>query len=388
MTVSANNGNAYRINSLEADPNDTPSYDARLESAFLAMKVQFLGDQGTKNPFPFPLVPIHLIPDANNPSSQPGIDPKDLVPDATSLTEAELLDPNIEPQFQVPDVPATMGVPNNFNLFPEGDPSPADVNQHGLKNCYFDAVLASMAAQNPNFVKNMVQANPDGTYTVHLFDPNGNRVDVTVNNELPMDSNGNLVGVCGPNNQGNWASIVEKAFAKYNDAYHVINFNPTGVGYDSINVADNDEGFFRVLTGVGASFTPNRIFETPEEQDAFAQKMHDAINNGQTVWATTSWPTTSTPQIIPNGDQIEAAHSYSVIDVNKDADGNWYVDLRNPWGHNSTAFGDLFDDNKHDGVVRLSISDYCKYMSEGTSIGDKSLGLPANNGWQPPGGVG
>jgi hypothetical protein len=364
----------------------TPAYDARLEAQFLAVKAEFLGTQGTKKPFPLPLTPIHLIPDSpsggSNPLTQPGTDPTSLIPDPTSLTAAELLDPNIEPQFNVPGETATMGVPSNFNLFPGGDPSPEDVNQHGVGDCFFDAVLGSLAAQNPSFVKNMVQANPDGTYTVHLFDPNGNRVDVTVNNQLPMDSKGNLVGVCGPNNQANWASIVEKAFAKYNDVYHVTD-DKTDAGYAALNLGDagaSGDSFYEALTGVTATGVGNYFFTTPEQQDAFALKMQNALNNGQTVWATTLQP-----QTMPGGVQIEGSHQYSVIGVNKDADGNWSVDVRNPWGFTPTSAG--WDDNTQDGVIRMSMSDYCKYMF-GTFIGDKSIGPPGNNGWQPPGGIG
>jgi hypothetical protein len=272
-----------------------------------------------------------------------------------------------------------MGVPSNFNPFPGGDPSPADVDQHAIGDCYLDAVLGSLAAQNPTYVKNMVQANADGTYTVHLFDLNGNRVDVTVNNQLPMDSKGNLVGVCGPNNQANWASIVEKAVAKYNDVYHGINYSPTDVGYAALNNGVNDDGFYEILTGINANYTPSDApyLKTPEQQDAFALQMHDAINNGQTVWASST-----TFQTMPDGNQIEGAHQYSVIDVNQDANGNWYVDVRNPWGHTPTIFG--WDDGKQDGVIRMSIHDYLKYMSEGTSIGDRPVGSQADNGGQPP----
>jgi hypothetical protein len=295
----------------------------------------------------------------------------------TASAIASLGDPNMEPQFNVPGAIGTMGTPSNFSLFPDGGPSPHDIDQHVVGDCFLDATLGSLAAQNPDFVKNMVQANPDGTYTVHLFDPNGNRVDVTVNNQVPLDSNGNLVGVGGPNNQANWASIVEKAFAKYNDVYHVTG-NAGESGYAALNDGGSNNNFYETLTGVTATSIPNSSFTTPAQQNALGLKMQQAINNGQTVF-------TGSPkdQTMPNGVQILGPHQYSVVDVNQDANGNWYVDVRNPWGLTPTASNPL--SNAGDGVIRMSMSEYCQYMDL-TTIGNKSIGSPTNNNWQPPGG--
>jgi Calpain family cysteine protease len=380
MSVSTNNGNPFlddyarQINALEANPNATSEYDAGLEAQFAAVKAQILGSQGAQTPSaastPNPLAPS-IDPLLHFPMPQSGSIP----PTASAI--ASLGDPNMEPQFNVPGATGTMGTPSNFNLFPDGGPSPHDIDQHVVGDCFLDATLGSLAAQNPEFVKNMVQANPDGTYTVHLFDPNGNRVDVTVNNQVPLDSNGNLVGVGGPNNQANWASIVEKAFAKYNDVYHVTG-NPGESGYAALNDGGSNNNFYEALTGVTATSIPNSSFTTPAQQNALGLKMQQAINNGQTVF-------TGSPkdQTLPNGVQILGPHQYSVVDVNQDANGNWYVDVRNPWGLTPMASNPL--STAGDGVIRMSMSEYCQYMDL-TTIGDKSIGSPTNNNWQPPGG--
>jgi hypothetical protein len=167
MTVSVNNGNtdldyARKINAFEADPNATPEDDARLEAQFSAAMVQFLGNPGTKKPFTTPLTPIHLIPDSPSPlkpihlipvspsplkpihlipDSPPGGSNSSLQPMVHEITDAlapfaSLSDPNVEPRFDGAGLIGTMGVPSNFNLFPNGDPSPEDVDQHGIGDCF------------------------------------------------------------------------------------------------------------------------------------------------------------------------------------------------------------------------------------------------------------
>jgi Calpain family cysteine protease len=370
MSVSTNTGNAFlndyarQINALEANPNATPEFDAGLEAHFAAVKAQILGTRGTQTP-------------AAGAAGLDGALAKSAGSLAKKITAAEIAslgDPSVEPQFNVPGVTGTMGTPSNFNLFPSGNPTPHDVDQHSLGDCYFDATLGSLAAQNPDFVKNMVQANPDGTYTVHLFDPNGHRVDVTVTNQVPLDSNGNVVGVSGRNNQVNWASIVEKAFAKYNDVYHVTG-NAAHSGYAAVNDGGSNNDFYEALTGVTATSIPNSSFTTSAQQDALALKMQRAIKNGQTIF-------TGSPrnQTMPDGVKLVGPHQYSVVDVNQDANGNWYVDVRNPWGGTPTDNNSI--DTTSDGVIRMSMSDYCKYM-DFTNIGNSPVGSPGNNNALP-----
>jgi len=52
---------------------------------------------------------------------------------------------------------------------PEGI-RPEGVRQGKLGSCYFHAVIAALAQSNPDLFKKMIQANADGTYTVHFAD--------------------------------------------------------------------------------------------------------------------------------------------------------------------------------------------------------------------------
>ena len=64
-----------------------------------------------------------------------------------------------------------------MDLYPFGEPVPADINQHGIGDCSALAVLAEMAYLFPDFIKSIVSDHGDGTYTVAMYDPQGKPVD-------------------------------------------------------------------------------------------------------------------------------------------------------------------------------------------------------------------
>ena len=119
-----------------------------------------------------------------------------------------------------PDLPAsaddapvtTSWVRLNGPLWGANGPSPADVGQTVLGDCYFLASVAALARSNPSLVQRMIHANPDGTYTVQFGD--GSRV--TVDSTVPLDTtrygsyeDTTAWGAGTPT----WAAILEKAYA-------------------------------------------------------------------------------------------------------------------------------------------------------------------------------
>ena len=104
-----------------------------------------------------------------------------------------------------------------ITLYPlnNGNPTPADVNQHAIGDCCMCAVFASFAYIYPDFIKSIITKEGTSTYIVKMFDPKGNPIDVVVDNKLLSKSNGECAQVSGKNDKYNWATIMEKALMKW-----------------------------------------------------------------------------------------------------------------------------------------------------------------------------
>lgn len=104
-----------------------------------------------------------------------------------------------------------------ISLYPlnNATPTPADVNQHAIGDCCMCAVLASLAYIYPDFIKSIITQKSTTSFVVKMYDPQGNPVDVAVDNKLLCKSNGECAQVSGKNGRFNWASIMEKALMKW-----------------------------------------------------------------------------------------------------------------------------------------------------------------------------
>jgi hypothetical protein len=110
----------------------------------------------------------------------------------------------------------------DVTLYPYGDPVPADVNQHVIGDCCALAVMASMAYQYPAFIKDIITDNANHTYTVKMYDPQGDPVNVTVSSKFLCNDDLNPGGVTGKHEVICWSGILEKAIMKWNSIYHTI----------------------------------------------------------------------------------------------------------------------------------------------------------------------
>lgn len=159
-----------------------------------------------------------------------------------------LLNPNNEPNMIAG---LSRWVKKTVKLYPYDDPVPADVNQHAIGDCCACAVLASLAYLYPDFIKHIITDNGDGTYTIKMYDPQGQPVDVCISNKFLCDNNGTIGQVTGKNNAVTWATILEKALIKWQTLYKV-DEGVEGIGTE--NVAP-------LFTGCGDSFSfsPNSL---------------------------------------------------------------------------------------------------------------------------------
>lgn len=211
------------------------------------------------------------------------------------------------------------------DLYPFGEPVPADVNQHGIGDCSALAVFAEMAYLFPDFIKSIIKDNGNGTYTVNMFDPQGEPVQVTVQSTFLGDDNG-IGAVSGKKGEATWASILEKAIMKWNYIYQV---NPDISGIGSEHVAP-------LFTGEGNSFA---FYPSSLSISNLKKAVDLSLEENMIVIGgfTTGGLYVGTYQTV-------TAHAYSFFLSNNSSS---LFAMRNPWGWSPGSNG------KEDGILDI-----------------------------------
>lgn len=187
-----------------------------------------------------------------------------------------------------------------------------DVAQRRYGDCSLMSSLAAIAQSDPNYIRNMIRENEDGTYSVRFYDSEGNPYwSPSVEASFPVQE-----GPCGTefnkaavssDNEELWPSIIEKAYAA---SYG---------GYDEVNEGAFPADVMRHLTG-------QEVYEFSATKDSKDQ-----------LWThLTSNDFSGNPMVVcfekSNSDlNIEDQHSYMIKDVDPDSG---LIYLYNPWGYN------------------------------------------------------
>jgi hypothetical protein len=204
-----------------------------------------------------------------------------------------------------------------------------DIGQGALGDCWLLASLGALAHHDPDTIRQLIQPNPNGTYTVTLHEPGG-PVPVTVTPEFPTDRDGYPVFAAPVEGDSlgheQWPLIVEKAYAQYHGSYGDLE------GGTPVSALAE-------LTGLDAHRESIRHLHTAAD----VQRRLDA---GQVLVANT-WDERSVP-FLDAGHTITADHSYVVLGTHGDR-----VVLRNPWGDGGHA----------PAVLELTMSDLHRYFS-------------------------
>jgi hypothetical protein len=200
-------------------------------------------------------------------------------------------------------------------LFPSGKPSVQDVNQRQIGDCSLDAQLASLAANNPGAITNMIRSSPSGGYDVSLY-VNGQKQAVHVD-----ASDINAKGTVSKDGKTDWASVIEAAVTKTLP--------------DHFAKGQSGEAMMEMLTGrkgseSGMSAGPGGV----------ADMIQKSLASGGLVSASASHDGATS-----NGQKIVGDHDYSVLGIQ-----NGMVTVRNPWGQGQA----------NGGIIQMSIDDFTK----------------------------
>lgn len=198
----------------------------------------------------------------------------------------------------------------SITLYPFGDPSPADCNQTVVGDCACIAVLASIAYMYPDYLKHIITDNGNDTYSVSLYDTEGNPVVVTVSNKVLCQDSGTIAQVTGKNSIPTWATVMEKAIMKWESVYQVENI-----------VGIRQEACAAIITGCGDSFAfAASSLYTSEMVQVFNWCMENGrITIGGFI----------TPNLLCDELYSVTSHAFTFMYTAKDG---FLFSMRNPWG--------------------------------------------------------
>jgi hypothetical protein len=256
----------------------------------------------------------------------------------TATISSELNGQNLpDPVMQADPDSGEMPVYENFSthrLFASDGPKLTDINQGRLGDCYYLAVLGSIAKTTPAFLTRHAVDLGDGTYAVR-FSRGGTETFVRVDGELPVfDSNGSLAYQNFGHDGSIWAAVYEKAYAffRHNEG----TYGSIEGGFAGSPVPVLMEGAFHDL-----GITSTTKFPIPFLQDQVLGELRAAVNSGKAVTAATS-------PLILDGTKVFKSHQYVVNNFFVNSAGKiTSVKLYNPhgvdFGGESTGDSDAFD---------------------------------------------
>jgi len=234
------------------------------------------------------------------------------LPDPTGSSDSS--QPTINPTYQ------DYGTTKLFGL--SGSPQIPDVAQGYDGDCELCSGMIELVENHSGLINSMFVNDGNGVYGVRFY-VNGKETWVTVNSELPayqgaMLYNDGLIG----NNQGLWASLVEKAYAELS-----ANGN---IGHAAVNSYNNisADTAFDVLTNLTNASNVEYLPSSSANWQSYKNIVIEALQAGNDViletGANAQDTTNSAGQTLLVGD-----HAFAVVGYDA-ASGNFIV--RNPWG--------------------------------------------------------
>lgn len=220
-------------------------------------------------------------------------------------------------------------------LFSAAGPSPDDVNQGYIGDCYFLASLSAIAKVNPSVIRKDITSGGDGTYTVK-FMLRGKAQMVRVDSDLPVWPDGNLAYAGLGAQSCTWVAVMEKAYAE---------FRTHSQSYASIDGGWMTDAFSALGLRSASVF-------------GFANSKV-LMNVVRVVTRTRQFATFATGDTITDGAPLLGDHAYEIDSVNYDNKGTPVsVRLRNPWGVDGVG-----NDGNDDGYVTITATQALHNMS-------------------------
>ncbi len=202
---------------------------------------------------------------------------------------------------------------------------PEAVRQGDVGDCYFMASVAGMANTpgGKEKIKNMIEDNGDGTYTVTF--PGDPKHPVTVDEPTQAE----LSHGAESTKDGIWVAVLEKAYAK-----HHARHSDEDHTYKTDGIGEGGYGKDALALLSGEEIDHDDLSDTSKEKTH--EKLTAAMKYGRPVVASTPHEFGEDWEIIPpmadgktDGTGIPTTHQYTVTGYDPETK---IVTLRNPWG--------------------------------------------------------
>jgi hypothetical protein len=211
-------------------------------------------------------------------------------------------------------------------LFAHGVPRMDEITQGDTNECYFISVVAGLARARPQELAKLIEAKPDGTFTVHFF---GTRpINVTRPTTAEISGYSSAIG------DGIWLPVLMKAYGvlKLNTGWKSNDMTP--VEEDPMEAAAIHKGHsapvIALLTGHGANvFTPASI------ADVLRKKLTRAFDEHRIV--------------------IIGAHGHALTGIGYDRKSD-QIQVWNPYGKSGNF--KRWDIAMQNGIFALPISEF------------------------------
>ena len=238
---------------------------------------------------------------------------------ATDEDKAWLANPSNQPDLSYHDLSGTWES-RSITLYPFGSPVPADINQRGIGDCSMCAVFASFAYIYPEWIKTIIEKNGNN-YTVHMFDPMGNPIDVVVDNKMLGSQ------VVSKNEKYCWTSVMEKALMKWNSRFKCNKIGGIGTEHAAPPFTGN---------GASYSFSPDKLYNSEFDLVVDYALSHGMISVGGF----------NVGGLVCGEMETVTGHAFTVMYPDEGADYKFV--MRNPWGSGYPTDGKLKIPNKRE----------------------------------------
>ena len=203
---------------------------------------------------------------------------------------------------------------SNYPLFAANGPSPDDIIQGGIGDCYFLSTLSNIARTDPGLIQQSVTQLANGTYQV-TFQRDGQPVVETVDASFAVDNTGKPIFAGLGTGNAIWVPIMEKAFCFFRHPDQTPSYSQIDFGSGAEVFADFGGQNLGSLFGYQ--------FRTG---DQLVSEIRSELAAGDVIDYATS---AQAPNLV-------SSHIYAVVQVNDDGT----LTLRNPWGFNPNNAGD------------------------------------------------